>query len=175
MGDGNTREDFEMEAVRYCTPEWLQESAKSYHSSPEFQQALRKLTMMVCFRAKAAPEWGIDEDLIYGAVVDKGELLEIGFYSESEAQSRADFILAAPPTEWKRLLVKEGKFVSDFMTGKVALEQGSKVGAIGLAPYADSFIAALTQVPLVYQDEMSAEDVEAYRNYVVEFRAELGV
>ena len=79
------------------------------------------------------------------------------------------------PTEWKRLLVKEGKFVADFMTGKITLEQGSKVGAIGLAPYADSFIAALTQVPLLYQDEMSAEDVEAYRKYVSEFRAELGV
>ncbi len=164
-----------MEEVRYCTPEWLEESAKSYHTSPEFQQALKKLTTMVCFRAKAAPEWGIDEDLIYGAAVEKGALLEMGFYSESEAQSRADFIFAAPPQEWKRLLVKEGKFISDFMTGKVTLEQGSKVGAIGLAPYADSLIAALTQVPLVFQDEMSSEDVEAYRNYAAEFRAELGV
>ena len=164
-----------MEEVRYCTPEWLEESAKSYHSSPEFQQAFKKLTMMICFRAKADPEWGIDEDLIYGAVVEKGALLEMGFYSESEAQSRAEFILAAPPQEWKRLLVKEGKFIADFMTGKVALEQGSKVGAIGLAPYADTFIATLTQVPLVFQDEMSPEEVEAYRNYVGEFRAELGV
>ena len=149
-----------MEEVRYCTPEWLEACGKAYSSTPKFKEALKKLSAMVCYRVKAAPDWGIDEDLVFGA---------------AEAKERADFILAAPPTEWKRLLVKEGKFVADFMTGKITLEQGSKVGAIGLAPYADSFIAALTQVPLVFQDEMSAEDVEAYRNYVVEFRAELGV
>ena len=164
-----------MEAVRYCTPEWLEACAKSYSSSPKFKEALKKLSAMVCYRVKAAPDWGIDDDLVFGAAVDKGDLLEIGFFSEAEAKERADFILAAPPTEWKRLLVKEGKFVADFMTGKITLEQGSKVGAIGLAPYADSFIAALTQVPLLYQDEMGAEDVEAYRKYVSEFRAELGV
>ena len=130
---------------------------------------------MVCFRVNAAPDWGIDDDLVFGADVDKGILLEIGFFSEADAKERADFILAASPQEWKRLLVKEGKFIADFMTGKVTLDQGSKVGAIGLAPYADSFISSLTQVPLVFQDDMSAEEVEAYRTYVGEFRAELGV
>jgi hypothetical protein len=164
-----------MEKVRYCTPEWLEACATAYRSSPKFEEALKKLSTMICYRVRSAPEWGIDDDLVFGAAVDKGVLLEIGFFSEADAKERADFIMAATPQQWKRLLVKEGKFVADLMTGKVALEQGSKVGAIGLAPYADSFIAALTQVPLVFQDDMSAEEVEAYRNYVSEFRAELGV
>ena len=164
-----------MEKVRYCTPEWLEACAKAYRSSPKFEEALKKLSTMICYRVRSAPEWGIDDDLVFGAAVDKGVLLEIGFFSEADAKERADFIMAATPQQWKRLLVKEGKFVADLMTGKVVLEQGSKVGAIGLAPYADSFIAALTQVPLVFQDEMSAEEVEAYRTYVGEFRAELGV
>jgi putative sterol carrier protein len=164
-----------MEEVRYCTPEWLQACAEAYRSSPRFEEAMKKLSMTVCYRVKAEPDWGIDEDLVFGAAVDKGVLLEIGFFSEADAKERADFILAASPKEWKRLLVKEGKFVADFMTGKISLEQGSKVGAIGLAPYADSFITALTQVPLVFQDEMTSEEVEAYRAYVSEFRAELAV
>ena len=164
-----------MEEVRYCTPEWLEGCAEAYRATPKFEQALKKLSMTVCFRVKAEPDWGIDQDLVFGAAVDQGILLEIGFFNQADAKERADFILAATPQEWKRLLVKEGKFVSDFMTGKVVLDQGSKVGAIGLAPYADSFIAALTQVPLVFQDEMTPEQVEAYRTYVGEFRAELGV
>ena len=164
-----------MEQVRYCTPEWLEACGKAYRSSPKFQEAMKKLTTMVCYRVKATPEWGIDADLIFGAAVEKGVLLEIGFFSEADAKERADFIMSATPQQWKRLLVKEGKFVADLMTGKVTLEQGSKVGAIGLAPYADSFIAALTQVPLVFQDEMSPDEVEVYRAYVGEFRAELGV
>ena len=164
-----------MEEVRYCTPEWLEACAKAYSSSPKYEEALKKLSTMICYRVKATPEWGIDDDLIFGAAVDKGVLLEIGFFSEADAKERADFIMAATPQQWKRLLVKEGKFVADLMTGKVSLEHGSKVGAIGLAPYADSFIAALTAVPLEFQDEMSPEEVEAYRSYVSEFRAELGV
>jgi putative sterol carrier protein len=164
-----------MEKVRYATPEWLEACGEGYRASPQIEQSLKKLSMMVCFRVKAETDWGIDQDLIFGAQVEKGVLQEMGFYSEAEAKKRADFIMAATPQEWKRLLVKEGKFVADLMTGKVVLEQGSKVGAIGLAPYADSFIAALTQVPLEFQDDMSPEEVEAYRGYVSEFRAELGI
>ncbi len=61
------------------------------------------------------------------------------------------------------------------MLGKIKLEQGSKVGVLGLAPYADAFIAALTQVNLQFQDELEAEQVSEYRLYATQFREQLGV
>jgi hypothetical protein len=44
-----------------------------------------------------------------------------------------------------------------------------------LAPHADTFIDALTQVNLQFQDELGAQQVSAYRSYAAEFRARLGI
>jgi hypothetical protein len=164
-----------METVRYPTPEWLEKSSEGYRANPEFQKSLAKLSIKVFYRIKADPTWGIDEDIIFGAIVDKGELLNMGFFSEEDAKKEAEYIMAATPQEWKKLLRKENKFLTDFMLGKVSLEQGSKVGVLGVAPHADTFIAALTQTELQFPDEMSPEELEEFRSYVKTFRAELGV
>lgn len=164
-----------MTVLRYCTPEWLEECAKGYRANPKFKKAFEKLSTGVCFRAKADPAWGIDEDIIYGASVEKGELIEMGFYSEEAAKKMAEFIMAAPPQEWKSLLRNESKFVADFMVGKIDLEQGSKVGVLKIAPHSATFIEALTPTELQFPDEMSPEELNNYRAYVKEFRAKLGV
>lgn len=164
-----------MEIYRYCTPEWLEESKQRTRSQPKYQKELSKITAKVFYRIKAEPDWGIEADILFGGVVDHGELLELGFYSEKEAKREADFIMAASPQEWKKILRKENKFLTDFMLGKISLEQGSKVGVLGLAPYAPTFIDALTEVDLQFPDEMSPGELEEFRDYVREFRANLGV
>ena len=164
-----------MEKYRYCTPEWLEESKQRTISQPKFQQQLSKLSTKVFYRVRAEADWGIDADIIFGAVVDRGELLELGFYSEQDAKREAEFIMAATPQEWKKILRKENKFLTDFMLGKITLEQGSKVGVLGVAPYANTFVDALTQVNLQFPDEMSPDELEEFRAYVNEFRSEFGV
>jgi len=164
-----------MTVCRYCTPEWLEESARIYRGTPDFQEKLAKVTVKVFYRVKAEPTWGIQPDILFGALVDKGELLELAFFSEEVALETAEFIMAATPQEWKRILRKENKFLTDFMLGKITLEQGSKVGVLGLAPHANTFIDALTQVELRFPDELSVDELEEYRAYQKEFRTRLGV
>ena len=164
-----------MTVYQYCTPEWLEETANHYGRNPDFKERLKKLSVRVCYRIKAEPTWGIDDDIIFGMFFDHGDLTKIAFLNEEEALSEAEYVLGAAPKEWKRLLRKEGKFVTDFMLGKVALEQGSKVGVLGLAPNADTIIEALTQVELQFPDEMSEDELDRYRSRMVEFREKLGV
>jgi len=159
----------------YCTPEWLEESARLYRESPRFQEMLKKVSTRVFYRITAEPEWGIEQDIVFGADVTEGVLNELRFYSEEEAKEKAEFIMAASPQEWKLILRKEHKFLTDFMLGKIRLEHGSKVGVLGLAPYADAFIAALTQVNLQFQDELDRQQVNEYRTYATQFRERLGV
>jgi hypothetical protein len=116
----------------------------------------------MCYRVKAEPAWGIDKDIIFGMFVEKGELTKIDFFSEADALKEAEYVIAATPQEWKKILRKQSKFLTDFMLGKIKLEHGSKVGL-------------LTQVDLQFPDEMSAEELAAYRANFEEFRAELGV
>lgn len=159
----------------YCTPEWLEESARLYRETPRFQEMLKKVSTRVFYRITAEPAWGIEQDFIFGADVTEGVLNELRFYSEEEAKEKAEFIMAASPQEWKLILRKEHKFLTDFMLGKIRLEHGSKVGVLGLAPYADAFIAALTQVNLQFQDELDTQQVNEYRAYAAQFRERLGI
>jgi hypothetical protein len=161
--------------IRYLTPEWLEESARLYRATPRFEDELKRVTAKVFYRITAEPAWGIDEDIIFGAKVEAGKLLELAFYSEAEARSAADFILAATPQAWKGLLRKEKKFITEFMLGKITLEEGSRVALLKITPYANHFIDALTQFELQFPDEMSAEELEAYRADLSTFREKAGV
>jgi len=149
--------------IRYCTKEWLEESARLYRAQPDFEQALRNVTAKIMFRISADPGWGIESDHIFGVVVDQGKLLDLDFFSEDEARSRADFILAASPKDWKNILRKEKKFITEFLTGKVKLEYGSKPGLLKITPYANHLVAAMTQFPLQFPDEMSEEELQDFR------------
>jgi len=159
----------------YCTPEWLEESARVYRTTPRYQEALKRVSTRILYRVTAEPEWGIDSDIIFGADVTKGVLNDLRFYREDEAKLKAEFIMSASPQEWKLILRKEHKFLTDFMLGKIKLEQGSKVGVLGLAPYADSFIDAITQVDLKFQDELTPEQLHDYRQYASQYRMKLGI
>jgi len=159
----------------YCTPEWLEESARIYRATPRFQEVMKRLTARVFFRVTAESAFGIDSDFIFGALVTQGVLNELRFFSENEAKEKAEFIMRASPQEWKLTLRKEHKFLTDFMLGKIKLEYGSIVGVLGVAPYADTFIDALTQVNLKFQDELSPQQLNEYREYASQFRPKLGI
>ena len=161
--------------IRYCSPEWLEESAKLYRATDRFENALKKITTKIFYRISAEPAWGIEKDIIFGAEVEAGKLLELAFFSEAETQKRAAFILSATPQVWKGILRKDKKFISEFMLGKVKLEAGSKTELLKITPYANHFVDALTQFPLQFQDEMSPEEVDAYRADLSGFREKAGV
>ena len=164
-----------MSPVNYCTPEWLEASYRSYVETPHAQPGLENLTAKVYFRIKAKPAWGIESDILFGAVVDHGKLLELAFFSDEYARINADYIMAATPEEWKKILRKEKKLLGEFMLGKVSLEKGNMVSALGIIPYSPVFIDALTASGLHFQDEMSPVELEDYCRYHTEFRERLGV
>ena len=164
-----------MAAIQYCTPQWLEESKKSYQTNPEFREKLKKLSVKMCYRVKAEPAWGMDKDIIFSMFIDTGELTKIAFIAEADALKEAEYIISATPQEWKKILRKQSKFITDFMLGKIKLEHGSKVGVLGVAPHANTVVDLLTQVDLQFPDEMSPEELTAYRSHFEEFRANLGV
>jgi hypothetical protein len=164
-----------MTTVRYCTPEWLKTCTAAYKADPSYQQDFAKLATKLAFRIKADPTWGIDDDIIFASYVTHGTLDKLAFVDEEEAKREADFVMAATPQQWKKLLRKEAKFVTEFMLGRIALEQGSKVGVLQIAPHSTTFIKALTPVEMQFPDEMSPEELADFRAYVAQFRQELGV
>ena len=164
-----------MAKIPYCTPEWLEAFAAAYRANPKYEKDLKKLTSSVYFNVLAEPAWGIDEAIIFGAAFEAGRLVKAEFISAENAKKVATFILAATPAEWKSILTKKSKFVTDFMLGKIKLDHGSKVGVLGIAPHSNALVDSLTQVALEWPDEMTADEVEKYRANMKAFRSRLGV
>jgi putative sterol carrier protein len=164
-----------MTTVRYCTPEWLSRNSEGYRENPSFKKEFAKLKLNVCFKVNAEPSWGLEDNIHFIASVDKGELLKLAFISEQDAQKEADFILAASPQQWKKILRKESKFVADFMLGKIILVKGNQLAVLSLAPHSNTFVNILTQCPLQFPDEMGPDELSAYRSDVIAFRTALNV
>jgi len=160
--------------IRYCTKEWLEESARLYNATDHFENALKKVTTKIFFRITAESTWGIEQDFIFGAEVKAGKLKDLGYFSESDALDKAELILAATPQIWKGILRKDNKFVPEFMMGKVKLEEGSRVELLKITPYANHFVDALTQFDLQFPDEMTPEEMETYRADLSMIREGLG-
>jgi hypothetical protein len=144
-------------------------------SDAAFPGSDERLSARVFFRVTAEPEWGIEKDMIFGGIITKGTLDDLRFFNEDEVKEKAEVILAASPQEWKLLLRKEHKFITDVMLTKIKLEKGSIANVWAVTPYADAFIDAITQVNLQFQDELSPQQLDEYRKYASEFRARLGV
>ena len=164
-----------MTTYQYCTPDWLEESANVYRSDSAAQNKLKKLSADMAYRVKADPAFGIDQDILFCAFFDKGKLNRLELISEEVANNEAEYIMAATPITWKKILKKERKFVTDFMLGNIKLEKGRKVGVLGVAPHANNIVDSLTPFELVFGDDLSDDEREQYRTNMAAFRKELGV
>jgi putative sterol carrier protein len=160
----------------YCTPEWLSDSKEIYRASPAAKETLKKLTADMAYRVKADPAWGINKDVYFCAFFEGGELNKLELISK-EAANEAQYLMAATPQIWKNVLTKKSKFLTDFMLGRIKLENGSKVGVLGVAPYATSILDALvpSSMNLVFSNDLNSDELEKYRDNMVAFRKELGV
>ena len=164
-----------MTVYNYCSPEWLEESFNRYSQNDELKQKLKKLSAKMCFKDTADPASGLDEDIIFAAFIDEGNLTRLSFISEGEAKNESDYILMADPLEWSQILRNQFKFIARFMMQKIKLDHGEKVDVLKLGPYANDLVAVLNQTDVRYPDEMSAEEIEAFRENLNAFRSEKNV
>ena len=163
-----------MTTHQFCTPSWLEENARIYRASPDAKDKLKKLTAKICYRVKSDPDWGISEDVIFGAFFDRGELKTLKFFTEGEAFQEAEYLMAATPGAWKKILRKEREFVADIMLGKIKLELGTKVKILELALHVNNIFDFLAQVDLQFPDEMSEDELASYRSKMETLRQERG-
>ena len=157
----------------YPDPVWVDDSVPFYNE--DFEKKLRKLSGVFGYEILAEPEWGIDSDLYILMEIDEGKLIEFKHCSKEVAYDRSKFVLGATPQAWKRILTKKDKFVGAFMGGRVKLKKGNTVGALALGPHAGNLVDVLTQVDLKFPDDLSPEELEAFKKDLAAKRSERGI
>lgn len=163
-----------MARCQFCTSEWLEESSRIYRSSPTLKNKLKNLTVKICCRVRSDPDWGINEDIILGVFFEKAELKTLKIFSENEAFQEGEFLMAASPGAWKKIIRKECEFVAQLMLGKIELEMGAKVKILDLAHKIDNIFEFLTLVDPQFPDEMSEDELTSYRMKMKIIRRERG-
>ena len=162
-----------MTSYIYPDPVWVDDSVPFYNE--DFENKLRKLSGVFGYEILAEPEWGIDSDLYILMEIDAGKLIEFKHVSKEVAYDKSKFVLGATPQAWKRILTKNDKFVGAFMGGSVKLKKGNTVGALALGPHAGNLVDVLTQVDLKFPDDLSPEELEAFKKDLAAKRSERGI
>jgi len=159
---------------QFCTPEWLEEISRIYEATPSVKYNLKDITAKICCRVKSDPDWGISEDVIFGAFFDRGELETLNFFTEGKAFKEAEYLMVATPQTWKEILRNKQDFATEFILGKINLEMGTLVSMLELAPRVNNVFDFFTQVDLQFPDDMSEDELKTYRSKMETFRRERG-
>ena len=157
----------------YPQPEWTEESAAIY--SEVFEKKLAILSGNFAYRINAEPDWGIEKDLFFTMFLEAGKLRELKHCTKEHAFDKADFLLSAAPSTWKKILTKKDKFVGAFLGGRIKLEKGDTVGAMAVGPHANTLVDVLTQVDLKFPDELSPEELASFKSELAQTRSERGI
>lgn len=163
--------------IPYATPEWVEDMGRNYRADPDNEGKIFKgMTTFLVFRIKADPKFGLDRDIDFGTHIADGVLQDDStLMSKEDSEQKADFVVSAPPSVWKKVIKKEEGFVSAFMTGKIALDKGEAAKVIALAAKSPAVVECFYKTDTEWPDEMSPERLEEYKAQVKEFRERLGV
>lgn len=162
-----------MTIYQFCTTEWLEEIAQRYNETSHIKKNLKRFTAKICFRVKSNVDWGIIEDITFGAFMEKGELKELNFFTEDNAFKNAKYILAASLGAWKKVFTKERELLTYLMLDRIKIELGTKSSMIDLASRFD-VVNIFTLVDLQFPDEMSESEIISYRSKIKNIRFERG-
>ncbi len=161
----------------FMTPEWLEAVGRNYTADPNNQTSIFKgFNLFLTFRVQADPSFGLDKD-IYHSIhwIDGVRQPDSGLLSKEDAEKKSDFILAAPPAIWKKVIRREAGFVSVVMKGKIKIEKGSGPEMMALASKSPALAETFNKVDTEWPDEMSPQRMREYKAKVAEFRQRLRV
>ena len=148
----------------YATPEWVEAMGKNYNANPDnHNKTFKGMNIFLTFRVEADPKFGIEKDIYFATHLENGVYqADSTLLSKEDAEKKSDFILAATPTIWKKVINKEVGFVSAFMTGKIKLDKGAAPRVISLAPKSPAVVDAFNKIDTEWPDEMSPQRLQEY-------------
>jgi putative sterol carrier protein len=161
----------------YATSEWLEEVAKTYRSDPANEQMLKRLkSVTFVFRIAAEQRFGIDPDLYFMQRLEDGVLKEIKFVNAEEGKKIATWVVGGPFSVWRDVIQKKLKFTTAIIQGKLKVEAGDQAAIIvRVGPVGLQAATAYTNTETIWPDQMSPDDLAAYKAKVNNFRKKLGV
>ncbi len=138
----------------FPSDEWLRIYRERIEASPEYREAALTWEGDISFVFEAEPNKGVPEDLWAWLDLWHGGCREARMVG-SEEGGRAPYVIRAPYTRWKDVLLGDLDPVKGMMQGKLKL-QGDLPTIIRYVRAANELVHLTTTVPTEFLDEVVA-------------------
>jgi putative sterol carrier protein len=105
----------------FPSEEWLDEYVEKINASPSYKEAAATWEGDVAYVIEAEPDRGIPEDVVAWLDLWHGDCREARIVPTEEGE-KARFVIRAPYSRWKEVILKELDPVKGMMQGKLKLK-----------------------------------------------------
>lgn len=155
------------------TPSWIATYEKKIREDELYKKLARDWEGTVVVHILANPSVGLDEDMYLLLDLWHGDCKSVRLVPK-EVGEAANFVLTAPYERWKQVMTGELDVTKGLMQGKVKLK-GDLPTIVRFNKAATRLVDIVAEIKTIFLDDMTPEEIEAFRPWVAFIREEYGL
>ena len=155
------------------TPEWVGIYEKAVQNDDVYKEAAKDWEGSVALHVQAAPEVGIDEDIFLLMDLWHGDCRSMRLVPPEVGQA-ADFVITGSMERWLQVTRKQLDTIKGMMQGKLKLK-GDLPTIVRAVKASARLVDINADLGAVYPDELTPEQVEELRGWIVPLREKFGI
>lgn len=152
------------------TPAWLAVYEKLIQGDAEYRKLAEGWEGSVIIHILAEPSAGLDEDMYLLIDLWHGDCRAVRLVPRDVGEA-GDFVLTAGYDRWKQVMTRELDVVKGMMQGKIKLK-GHLPTIVRYNKAATRLVDLVTMVETIFLDEMSPDEIEAFKPWVAFIKEE---
>jgi putative sterol carrier protein len=162
--------DVETEPFIMGTPSWIIAYERLIQNDETYRKLAAGWEGTVVIHVLANSDVGLDEDMYLMMDLWHGDCRSVRLVPTDVGEA-GDFLLTASYERWKQVMSGEVDVVKALMQGKIKL-RGDLPTIVRYSKAATRLVELVTQVPTIFLDDMTTEEIEAFKPWVEFFRDE---
>jgi putative sterol carrier protein len=152
------------------TPAWIATYEKLIQSDAEYKKLAQGWEGSVVIHITAEPAVGLDDDMYLLIDLWHGDCRSVRLVP-TQVGENGDFVLTAMYDRWKQVMTRELDVVKGLMQGKIKLK-GHLPTIVRYNKAATRLVDLVATIQTIFLDEMTPEEVEAFKPWVDFLREE---
>lgn len=165
--------DVESEPYILGTPSWIGTYEMFIRDDAEYRKKAQGWEGTVVIHIEADPSVGLEQDMYLLMDLWHGDCRSVRLVP-SEAGEGGDFVLTATYDRWKQVMTGELDVVKGLMQGKIKLK-GHLPTIVRYNKAAVRLVDLVAAIDTIYLDDMTPEEIEAFKPWVDFVREEFGL
>jgi putative sterol carrier protein len=155
------------------SPEWVAQYESSVQNDDLYKEAAKDWEGSVVVHVQAAPELGVDEDIYLFMDLWHGDCRSMRLVPK-DAGEAGDFVITGSMERWLQVARKQLDTIKGMMQGKLKLK-GDLPTIVRAVRAAARLVDLIADLNTIYPDELTPEQIEEFRGWIVPLREEFGI